>query len=104
MRWSEAFMTEVARVVHQLGMGECPVCGSARALAMSPLPVLLADAGFPGAEDSLPDGDCGGDLTFAVRVECATCGHLMLFNAQRYRTGDEKILVRELTGEQERQL
>jgi len=100
MRWHEAFMTEVARALHQLGMTECPVCGSARSLAMSPFPVLLADAGFPGTEDS----PCNGDLTFAVRVECATCGHLLLFNAQKYRTGDEKILVRELAGEQERRL
>jgi hypothetical protein len=104
MRWREAFMTEVARVLHQLGMGECPVCGSARSLAMSPFPVVLADAGFPSAEDSLSGADCGGDLIFAVRVECATCGHLMLFNAQKYRTGDEKILVRELADEQEHQL
>ena len=40
-------------------------------------------------------------LTFAVRVECGTCGHVMLFNAQRYRTGDEKILMLELTEEEE---
>ena len=104
MRWHEAFMTEVARALHQLGMTECLVCGSARSLAMSPFPVLLADAGFPSAEDSLSGADCGGDLIFAVRVECATCGHLLLFNAQKYRTGDEKILVRELAGEQERRL
>ena len=97
-------MTEVARTLHQLGMGECPVCGSARSLAVSPFPVLLADAGFPDAEDSLSGGDCGGDLTFAIRVECATCGHLLLFNAQKYRTGDEKIMMRELTGEHERHL
>ena len=100
MRWHEAFMTEVARALHQLGMTECPVCGSARSLAMSPFPVLLADAGFADPEDPR----AGGDLTFAVRVECATCGHLLLFNAQKYRTGDEKILVRELAGEQERRL
>jgi hypothetical protein len=103
MRWRKAFMTEVSRMLHQLGMGECPVCGSARSLAVSPFPVLLADAGFPDAEDSLSGGACGGDLTFAVRVECATCGHLLLFNAQKYRTGDEQIMVRELTGEQEHQ-
>jgi len=28
----------------------------------------------------------------------------MLFNSERYRTGDEKIMVRGLTEEQERQL
>ena len=100
MRWHEAFMTEVARALHQLGMTECPVCGSTRSLAMSPFPVLLADAGFADAEDPRS----GGDLTFAVRVECTICGHLLLFNAQKYRTGDEKIIVWELADEQQHQL
>ena len=93
-------MTEVARVLHQLGMGDCPLCGSARSLAMSPFPVLLADAGFADAEDPRS----AGDLTFAVRVECTICGHLLLFNAQKYRTGDEKIIVWELADEQQHQL
>jgi hypothetical protein len=43
-------------------------------------------------------------LTFAVRVECGTCGHVMLFNAQRYRTGDEKILMLGLTEDEESSL
>jgi hypothetical protein len=40
-------------------------------------------------------------LTFAVRVECGTCGHVMLFDAQRYRTGNEKILMLGLTEDEE---
>jgi RNA polymerase sigma factor (sigma-70 family) len=82
----------------QLGMQACPVCGSADSLGMSPFPVLLVDAG-PSRDDDTSPGDehQEGDMTFAVRVECATCGHLMLFNSLRYRTGDEKIMVRELT-------
>ena len=100
MRWHKDFITEVARALHQLGMGNCPVCGSARSLAMSPFTVLLADAGFADAEDPRS----AGDLTFAVRVECTICGHLLLFNAQKYRTGDEKIIVWELADEQQHQL
>jgi hypothetical protein len=34
-------------------------------------------------------------LTFAVRIECTVCGHLMLFNACRFRTEHEPILVRD---------
>ena len=49
---------------------------------MSDFPVFLADGRSPA--------EPGADLTFAVRVECGTCGHVMLFNAQRYRTGDER--------------
>ncbi len=41
-------------------------------------------------------------MTFAVRVECTTCGHLMLFNAQKYRTGNKKIMM--LTEEEGSQL
>ena len=101
MRWRKAFMAEVDKVLHQLGMRACPVCGSAQSLTMSPFPILLVDAGFHrGAGDINSAQQHDGDVTFAVRVECAICGHLLLFNAQKYRTGDEKILVSEPTDEQ----
>lgn len=59
---------------------------------MNDFPVLLADGRLPLALHALGQYH-QGDLTFAVRMDCITCGHLMLFDAQRYRTGDEKILV-----------
>ena len=68
---------------------------------MGRFPVLLVDTGFPPDDDDFPPGDNrDGDMTFAVRVECTTCGHLMLFNSERYRTGDEKIMVRGRAGEE----
>jgi hypothetical protein len=105
MRWRQAFMAEVHQSLQQLGMTACPVCGSAESLSMSPFPVLLVEGKFPPDADDLPLGeDRDGDLTFAVRVGCATCGYLMLFDSARYRTGNEKILVlgleRESHGEQ----
>ena len=72
------------------------MCGSVESLEMSEFPVFLADGRFPA--------EPGVDLTFAVRVECGTCGHVMLFNAQSYRTGDEKILMLELAEDEERSL
>ena len=103
MRWRPAFMAEVFETLQQLGLRACPVCGSAESLTMSHFPVLLVDGRFPPETDALPLGDYHeGDLTFAVRVECATCGHLMLFNAQRHRSGDEKILEREIAEDIER--
>jgi len=115
MRWRQTFMTEVAEALQHLGLAACPVCGSTESLSMSRFPVLVIEAGFPPGEDGeaggLPGEDgfpCGedqrGDMTFAVRVECTACGHLMLFNAERYRTGDEKIMVQGLTEDEERQL
>jgi len=101
MRWRQAFMAEVHQSLQQLGMRACPVCGSAESLGMSPFPVLIVDGEFPPGADDLPPGEGrDGDLTLAIRVECITCGHLMLFNAERYRTGDEKIIVPGLTMEE----
>ena len=105
MRWRQTFLAEVSQSLQQLGIRACLVCGSMESLSMGRRPVVLIDADFPPDEDGFPLGeDRGGDMTFAVRVECTTCGHLMLFNSERYRSGDEKIMVRGLTEEQERQL
>jgi len=104
MRWRQTFMAEVSESLQQLGMRACPVCGSTESLGMSPFPVLLVDGEIPPDADDLPLGeDRDGDLTLAIRVECITCGHLMLFNAERYRTGDDKIIVPGLAMEERSQ-
>ena len=102
VRWRRTFMTEVFESLLRLGLRACPVCGSAESLSMSPFPAILVDGEFPLDPDALPEEE-GGDLTFAVRIECTTCGHLMLFNAQRHRTGDARILEDGIT-EDERPL
>jgi hypothetical protein len=73
------------------------VCGLADSLAVGHFPVLLDDGGFPPRSHDHSLGD--RDLTFAVRIECPACGYLMLFNAKRFRTADEKIIVPEGTEE-----
>ena len=104
MRWRPSFLAEVLQSLRQFGLAGCPLCGLADSLGIGHLPVLLVDGGFPpGADDSSLGEDGDGDLTFAVRIECNACGYLMLFNAQRFRTADEKIIVPEGT-EQEGQL
>jgi len=102
MRWRRTFMAEVFESLLRLGLRACPVCGSAESLSMSPFPAIMVDGEFPLDSDELAAAE-GGDLTFAVRIECTTCGHLMLFNAQRYRTSDAKIIEYEIT-EDERPL
>ena len=101
MRWRHSFIAEVSQALAQLGLRACPICGSADALGIGRFPAFLLDGGPPPDGDDLPLGeDRDHDLTFAVRIECAACGHLMLFNAEKYRTGDEPILVRERAEEE----
>ena len=96
MRWRQSFIFEVSQALQQLGLRACLTCGSADALGIGHFPVFLLEGGPPPAGDDLPLGeDHDYDLTPAVRIECTACGHLMLFNALKYRTGDEPILVRE---------
>ena len=99
MRWRRTFMAEVFESLLRLGLKACPVCGSTESLSMSPYPAILVDGEFPLDPDALPEEE-GGDLTFAVRIESTTCGHLMLFNAQRYRTGDARIIEDGITEEE----
>ena len=95
-------MAEARQSLQQLGMRACPVCGSAESLGLSPFPVLLVDGKVPPDAGDLPVGeDRQGDLTFAIRVDCVTCGYLMLFDSARYRTGDEKIMVLGLASQRE---
>lgn len=104
MRWRQTFIAEVSQALQQFGLRACPVCGSADALGIGRFPAFWLDGGPALGYDDLPLGeDNDYHLTFAVRIECTTCGHLMLFNAERYRTGEEPILERE-PAEEEGQL
>jgi len=103
MRWHQSFIAEVSQALQQLGLKACPICGSADALGIGRFPAFLLDGGPPPNCDNLALGeDHDYDLTFAVRIECSACGHIMLFNAQKYRTGDEQILVRDRAEEEGR--
>jgi Zn ribbon nucleic-acid-binding protein len=101
MRWRQSFIAEVSRALQQLGLRACPICGSADALGIGRFPTFLVEGGPPPNGDHLAvDEDDETDVTLAVRIECTVCGHLMLFNAQKYRTEDEQILVRERAEEE----
>jgi hypothetical protein len=104
MRWRKTFMAEVTGSLQNLGVKTCPVCGSVE-LGIGRRPVLIVDGEFPPPVGGLPlESDRDRQLTFAIQIECVTCGHLMLFNSERYRTGDEEILVCGLTDEEEGRL
>jgi hypothetical protein len=93
-RWRQSFMVEVTESLQRLGLKACPVCGSDDALGVGRRPVLLVEGEYPPTIGGVPlEADPDRFLTFAVKIECTTCGYLMLFNAERYRTGDEQIMV-----------
>jgi Zn ribbon nucleic-acid-binding protein len=101
MRWCQSFIAEVSQALQQLGLRACPVCGSADALSIGRFPAFWLEGGPPlGDGDLLLGEDHDYHLTFAVRIECTACGHLMLFNASKFRTEDEQILERERAEEE----
>jgi hypothetical protein len=93
-RWTRSFMEEVVGSLQRLGITACPVCGSEEALGIGRRPVLIVDGEFPPPVGGVPfEADPDRQVTFGVQIECTSCGYLMMFNAERHRTGDDPILV-----------
>ena len=68
---------------------------------MSPFPVLLTDDGpVPGAAAPVRAQEHLDDITAGVRAECAACGHWMLFDSLKFRTGQDRITLFEDEEEQ----
>ncbi|MFI6625851.1 hypothetical protein [Streptomyces sp. NPDC050528] len=97
-RWRKKFLTEVTEKLVQLGLKSCPVCNS-DTLGAKSWPVMAEIGGLHSAKDMQSDEE--QNVLFLVGVECSSCGHLMLFNSERFRTGDEGTLVKGLTHEEE---
>ena len=100
MRLHRSFLAAVTQRLQQLGVRACPVCGRADSLRVSPFPVLVTDAGpVPSATARAGAPEHLGGITVAVQVECATCGHWMLFDSLKFRTGQERIMLFEVDEE-----
>ncbi|MGH3671732.1 MAG: hypothetical protein ACRDSH_14025 [Pseudonocardiaceae bacterium] len=92
---------EVKEKLAQLGLTKCGVCESEH-LTVHRFPFLALMGEFPSEIDNLDDPEVVIDCL--VRVECAMCGYVMVFNAERFRTGNDEILVRGLTEQEEDEL
>jgi len=102
MRWRKTFIAEVTERLVSLGYRGCPVCASTDSILVHRLPVLMVCGDFPPTMGGGPLAkDPDRQMAFAIRIECGLCGHMMLFNAQNYRGGDEQVLVAGLTDEEE---
>jgi hypothetical protein len=86
----EAF-DEIAGKLNQLGLSSCTVCGSETGLHGDKRPVVLPIGQLPKPDGSV-EREPSGNVLFMVRIECHVCGHTMLFNSERFFTGDEPIL------------
>jgi hypothetical protein len=97
MRWHHSFLATVGQRLQECGVRACPVCGRGDSLRVSPFPVLVTDAG-PGPAAAAGAGvpEHMGGITVAVQAECAACGHWMLFNSLKFRTGQERIMLLEV--------
>jgi hypothetical protein len=77
-------LERLAANLQQLGLATCPVCGGA-ALNTDRRPVVMTVGGGDRLRDSTTN------IAYHLRILCDMCGHVMLFDVERYVSGDEPI-------------
>lgn len=101
VRWRKAFLVEIKEKLAQLGLMNCTVCGSEH-LTVHRFPFLALMGNLPPNISSVDDTEV--IVEYLVRVECGICGYVMLFSAERFRTGDDELLVLGMTEQEEDEL
>jgi hypothetical protein len=101
LRWRKTFLVEVREKLAQLGLMNCAVCESEH-LTVHRFPFLALMGNLPPNVSNLDDAEM--IVEYLVRVECGICGYVMLFSAERFRTGDDETLVRGMTEQEEDEL
>ncbi len=92
MQWALPVLREMDEQLSRLGLKVCPVCESETALRVDTRPVILSVAGIAWAPPG-PTHDGETNISYLVRVECSLCGYTLLFNSERFITGDTPSLV-----------
>ncbi len=98
LRWRKTFLVEVKEKLAQLGLMNCAVCESEH-LTVHRFPFLALMGNLPPNISNLDDAEV--IVEYLVRVECGICGYVMLFSAERFRTGGDETLVRGMTEQEE---
>jgi hypothetical protein len=69
----------------------CPVCVSETALQVDRRAVILSVGGAAWSDDPRMH-DSETNIDYLLRIECALCGYTMLFNCERFITGNTPAL------------
>lgn len=84
MLFTEAALDTIRTDLQRLGLHDCPVCKGS-ALHTDRRPVWMYVGGTADTRDATTN------MVFLLRVFCDVCGHVLLFDVERFVKGDERI-------------
>jgi hypothetical protein len=87
MKFQEDVLKQIGERIAQLGLSQCPVCQSGT-IAIGRQPVIVNVGGIPDSKLQ----DAKTNIRFYVALTCDLCGHVMLFDSERFQHGDERAL------------
>jgi hypothetical protein len=99
MRFRKKSLDQMTQRLVELGLSKCPICQTG-AILVSPRPAIISVGGFHHEKDD-PRYDPEANVIFAVKLTCDVCGHMMLFDSEKFSPGDERSLIKGLSVEQE---
>jgi hypothetical protein len=77
----------VANIKRMGGLEACPICAGTNLLA-DQRPMVADVGGTQNLQDSATN------ITYHLRVVCDGCGYVLLFDAERHRSGDHPLFER----------
>lgn len=91
MRFRKRVTEAMAARIVELGLSECPVCHTG-AILISRQPAHVSTGGFHYGKGD-PRNDPDANVIFAVQLTCDVCGYLMLFDSEKFYTGNDRIFI-----------
>lgn len=91
MLWTEDAVKDFAEHLARMGLEKCPVCSSS-SVGVSPAPVVLHYRGFSWVKPGEGGYDPAANILYMFLVVCDFCSHVMLFDIERFSSGDVPVL------------